>query len=152
MSFFKKVFGSLSGPDAPQRDDHDIRVATCALFLEIAKSDGEFSDAERHQIMEIIRGEYDVSSAEAVAITETAEAALDGSIDTWRFTNQINENYSIEEKTRVVELLWRVVYADGRLDGHEDYLVHKLATLLRLQHKQLIAAKLRVLDRDNSGD
>jgi uncharacterized tellurite resistance protein B-like protein len=36
------------------------------------------------------------------------------------------------------------VYADGKLDKHEDYLVHKLANLLRLTHKQLIEAKLKV--------
>jgi uncharacterized tellurite resistance protein B-like protein len=40
-------------------------------------------------------------------------------------------------------MIWRIAFADGNLDKHEDYLVHKLAKLLRLTHKQLIEAKLR---------
>jgi uncharacterized tellurite resistance protein B-like protein len=49
----------------------------------------------------------------------------------------------MEEKLQIIENVWRIAYADGRLDKHEDYLVHKLATLLRLSHKQLIEAKLK---------
>ncbi len=47
----------------------------------------------------------------------------------------------------MVELVWDIAYADGSLDRHEDYFVHKLANLLRLTHRQLIDAKLRVKDR-----
>ena len=43
----------------------------------------------------------------------------------------------------MLEAVWRVVYADGRIDKHEDYLVHQLANLLRLRHKELIDAKIR---------
>ena len=42
-------------------------------------------------------------------------------------------------------MVWEIIYTDGILDKHEDYLVHKLANLLRLSHEQLIEAKLKVL-------
>jgi uncharacterized tellurite resistance protein B-like protein len=45
----------------------------------------------------------------------------------------------------VIETVWRVVYSDGILDKHEDYLVHKLADLLHLKHSELIDAKLKIL-------
>ena len=69
---------------------------------------------------------------------------MNRSIDLWQFTNLINQNYSTDEKLQIIETMWKIVYADGRLDKHEDYLVHKLSNLLRLTHKQLIDAKLRV--------
>jgi uncharacterized tellurite resistance protein B-like protein len=69
---------------------------------------------------------------------------LKNSNDLWRFASLINKNYSIEEKESIMEMIWRVAYADGHLDKHEDYLVHKMAKLLRLSHKQLIEAKLEV--------
>jgi uncharacterized tellurite resistance protein B-like protein len=47
-----------------------------------------------------------------------------------------------------VELLWELVYSDGKMDGHENYFMHKLARLLRLTHRDLIDAKLRVIERD----
>jgi len=75
---------------------------------------------------------------------EAALAELEGSIDLWKFARIINKEYSVEEKVQTIEAVWRVIYADGRLDGHEDHLVHRLADLLRLSHSQLIEAKLRV--------
>jgi uncharacterized tellurite resistance protein B-like protein len=149
VDFFKKVFGSADdGADTGSRSGDDIRVATCALFLELATIDNQFSEEERQKILSILREEYGLTTEHAVALAETANRQLKGSIDVWQFTNQINENYSDDEKLRVVELLWRLVYADGVLDAHEDYLMHKLGKLLRLQHKQLIAAKLKVLHGD----
>ena len=68
----------------------------------------------------------------------------------WEFTNLINENYSREKKIKVVEATWRVIYADRKLDKYEDHFVHKLARLLRLEHNEMIEAKLRVLDEMRS--
>lgn len=149
MEFFKSLFGGDDGPR--ERDETDIRVATCALFLEIAGTDNEFSEEERQSILAIMRNEYGLSAEEAKSIAREAAGELKKSVDVWRFTNAVNEHYNEDEKLRVVELLWRVVYADGKLDAHEDYLIHKLGKLLRLQHKQLIAAKLRVMHDDEGG-
>ena len=52
---------------------------------------------------------------------------------------------SEQKKTQIIEMVWEIIYIDGKLDQHEDYLVHKLARLLRLSHKQLIEAKLKIL-------
>ena len=151
IEFFKKAFSSSKQADAApgaepgsSRED-DLRIATCALFLEIANIDDEFSDEERESILSIIQTEYSLSEDHALELARRAMKELEGSIDLWGFTNLINENYTEDEKLRVVELLWRVIYADGKLDKHEDYLVHKVAKLLRLSHKQMIAAKMKVI-------
>ncbi len=152
VNFFKKVFGAPeSREDEKPRSNEDIRIATCALFLELASIDNEFSEEERQTILAILQEEYGVTQETALELAATAVEELKGSIDVWRFTNQINENYTEDEKIRVVELLWRLVYADGRLDEHEDYLMHKVSRLLRLRNKQLIAAKLRVLNKKEQG-
>ncbi len=148
VDLFKKFFGEASkepGPGGTAAPPHDIRVATCALLLEMANIDGEFSDAERDHLVAILGKEYGLSDAYAVELTSLARKELDGSIDLWRFTNLINQNYSKEERVQVVELMWGLVYADGRLDEHENYLVHKLGKMLRLNHRELIDAKLTVL-------
>ena len=126
----------------------DIRIATCALFLEMATIDGTFSESERESIISILKSDYELSDEHATALMAAAEEQLRESIDMWQFTNLINQNYSKNEKLEIIETVWKVVYADERLDKHEDYLVHKLAKLLRLSHKELIDAKLKVLGRD----
>ena len=124
-------------------DSKHILVATCALLLEMAAVDGEFSDEEQNVILSILRNDHHMSGSEATEIIKSAQAQRERSIDLWQFTNLINQNYSEEDKIRVMETIWNVIYADGKLDGHEDYLVHNLANLLRLSHSQLIEAKLR---------
>ena len=127
-----------------EETSHDIRIATCALFLEMSNIDGEFSKTERENIISIMKKHYDLSDEYVVTLLEASHEELKGSIDLWQFTNLINQNYSMEEKLRIIEVIWRVAYTDGKLDKHEDYLVHKLAKLLRLSHKQLIEAKVKV--------
>jgi uncharacterized tellurite resistance protein B-like protein len=145
--FFAKTTDEASAGESV-RTSRDARIATCSLLLEMANIDGEFSESEKERIVEALRNNYQLSAEHAAALMKTAEDELEKSIDLWQFAKLINENYSNEEKIKVIETVWRVVYTDGILDKHEDYLVHKLAKLLRLSHKQLIDAKLKVLGRD----
>ena len=150
MDLIKKAFAKRDEAEEEDYQDvrtHDVRMAACALFLEMANIDGEFAESELDAILIILQEEYELSEKHAAELVQKTEKELEESIDLWSFTNMINQNYSEEEKIRVVELLWRIVYVDGKLDKHEDYLVRKLARLLRLNHKKLIEAKLRILDR-----
>lgn len=150
IDFFRKVFG-----EQPQEiysssgniEHHDARIAACALLLEMAHVDGEFTSEEKQNLLSLLEGEYGISGADAQEMIKSAEDELSNSLDLWKFADMINENFSIEEKLRVVELLWELVYTDGKLDEHEDYLMHKLAHLLRITHSQLIDAKLSVLKK-----
>ena len=131
-----------------ERDEFErIQVATCALLLEVAKSDYEFSSIEKTTIAAILKKEFQISAETIEELMEIAKRRRGESIDLWEFTHLINENYSKEEKIKVVEAAWKVIYADKKLDKYEDHLVHKLARLLRLRHSDLIEAKLRVLDK-----
>lgn len=118
-------------------------VASCALLIEMAYIDGEFSDEERLRIVSILKNEYGLPSSEIESVMKAAGDEVEESIDLWRFTSLINGYYSEDEKVRIIETVWKVVFSDGRLDKHEDYLVHTLADLLRLDHSQLIDAKLK---------
>jgi uncharacterized tellurite resistance protein B-like protein len=148
IDLIKKFFGGDSGEVAEQtapRANHDIRVATCALFVEMANIDGEFGKTEGEHVISMLTEQYGLSGEHSAELMRLAHDELKGSIDLWRFTNLINQNYSKEEKLQVVELIWRLVYADGHLSDHENYLVHKMGKMLRLTHRELIDAKLTVL-------
>ena len=142
--FFDRHTEDLPGANKSERP-HDIRMATCALLLEMANIDDEFTDSERENIILILKNNYNLPDEDVTALIEATEEELKKSIDLWRFTTLINKNYSIEEKTQIIEMVWKIAYADGRLGKHEDYLVHKLANLLRLTHKQLIETKLKII-------
>lgn len=138
---------SIETRHQPADIDHNIKLATCALLIEMASIDDEFDPVEKERIAGYFKDNYSLNENEINQLFDLAREQLDTRIDLWGFTNLINLNYSIEQKMKVIEMIWEVVYADGKLSAHEDYLVHKLYKMLNLQHNQMIEAKLKVLER-----
>ena len=128
-----------------KRNVQDVRVATCALFLEMAHIDDTFTKEETEIILSILKEKYQLSDEHADHLLEEAGKELKESIDLWQFAKLINDNYSVEEKMEVIKILWEIVFVDGKMDRYENYLMHKVATLLRLSNEKLIDAKLAVL-------
>jgi uncharacterized tellurite resistance protein B-like protein len=48
----------------------------------------------------------------------------------------------MDERARIVGMLWKVSSADGHIDAHEEHLVRKVADLLYVPHARFIQAKL----------
>lgn len=128
-----------------ERNVISLTLAVCVVLLEIAQADDEFTDEERDHVVETLKVRFSLSTEEAEELILSAEQAREESLDLWRFTNRVNEALDKEQKRKVLMEVWRVIYADGTLDAHEDYLVHKLARLFNLQHSDLIEAKLEVV-------
>ncbi len=142
----KKYFDrNTEGPGPSRKEDtgQRLKVAVCALLLEVAYSDDEFSDDEKSRLAGMIKTGFGLTGEEADELITIALEERKRSVDLWHFTKLINENYSLEEKRNLMEMLWEIVYADSVLDKHEDYLMHMLTKLLKLEHREMIAAKLK---------
>ena len=121
-----------------------IHIASCIILLEVAKSDDEFSSIEKTTLTAILKKKFQLPSEAVEELMEIAGRIRQESIDLWQFTNLINKHYTKEEKKKIVESAWQIIYADKKLDKYEDHFVHKLAKLLQLKHEDLIEAKLRI--------
>jgi len=126
--------------------ERSVPIAACALLLEMAHADSEFIQSERDNIITILQSSFDMTEDDASELLNLADLERKESLDLWQFTNLINQNYSHEEKIRVAETLWRVIYTDGKVDKHEEYLMRKLTFLLDLQHRDMIEAKFKARD------
>jgi uncharacterized tellurite resistance protein B-like protein len=146
ISKLKKLLVSDVKPESgsPEKIKKKIVIATCVLLLEIAKADDEFSIEEKKVINSLLEKDFSLSGEEIEDIIKLAEEDRRESIDLWEYTHLINENFSQSEKIMLIEKVWEVIYADGTLDKFENYMVHKLADLLRLSHEDLISAKLKI--------
>lgn len=134
-------------PTAPREDRvNSVPIALCVVLLEAAMADNEFTEEERAHITDVMQRRFALSVDEAQELVNAAAAVRDESMDLWQFTHAINENFSPAEKVAFLEDVWRIIYSDGTLAGHEDYLAHKLRKLFNLNHKLFIDAKLKVLD------
>ncbi len=121
-----------------------IQIATCVLLLEMANTDDDFALSEETTIREILEEEMGIARENIDEIMEIARQDREDKVDLFEYTSLINKTFSLEEKQVLIEYIWRVIYADGVLDKYEDYLVHKLAQVLHIDHGDLIKAKLKM--------
>jgi len=142
----KRLLNTPEVDSAMQEQDESerIQIATCIILLEVAKSDDEFLSIEKTTMTAILKKKFKLSAEAAEELMEIANRKREESIDLWEFTHIINKNYTKEEKRKVVDAVWQIIYADEKLDKYEDHFVHKLAKLLQLKHNDLIEAKLKI--------
>jgi uncharacterized tellurite resistance protein B-like protein len=127
--------------------EHALRLATAALLFEMMRMDESIHASEREVACRVLQDKFGLEAAETEQLLALAEQEAAESTDYYQFTSLINRHFSPEKKVKVVELLWRVAYADGRLDRYEEHLVRKLAELLYVSHTDYIAAKHRALEQ-----
>lgn len=154
LDAIRSFFQRRLAPDAPEAQtvEQRLAVATCVLLLEVAYADADFSPAEQGALEAIVRERFALGTDEVATLLAFAEQERRDSTDLYQFTRAIAEHYDRSQKLAVLELLWQVVYSDGRLEAHEDALLHKVARLLDLRHSELIALKLRVKNRGGDAD
>lgn len=121
-----------------------IPLAAAVLLLEVAHADGEYHAAEDELIGALLKEHFSVDDELLAELLELADETRVNSSDLHQFTRDINKAYSQPEKEQIIEAVWSLVYADGRLDHFEEALMRQLGTLIGLSHRQLIEAKLRV--------
>lgn len=128
-------------PADSRRAVPEVQLAACALLLELAHADNEFSGSERAHIEQALIRHFSVDQAAARELIALAEQARASSIDHFQFTRLINQQYDLGQKMVLAEVMWGVILADGTIAEHEAYLVRKLANLLNLEPGYLAAAR-----------
>lgn len=145
----KRIVGLLSTPakEEPREEAQRIQLATSVLLLEIAHADGDFQRNEEELITELLEKHFDIDPDTSTELMDLAHQVRTESHDLHQFTRDINNNFDLAEKEQIIESFWQLVYADGHLDHFEDALMRQLGSLIGLSHRQLIDAKLRVVER-----
>jgi uncharacterized tellurite resistance protein B-like protein len=152
LDAIRKLIGdSVQGstPAHSRTHTHDVRVAACALLLELAHVDGEFSAVEQQRIHEILQRHFGVDAAGADALMAEAALATRDAVDDFTFTRQVVREYDLAQRMVLAELMWQVVLADGELAERESYLMRKLANLLQLEPAFLSEARKKT--ENNAG-
>ncbi|BAL25654.1 TerB family tellurite resistance protein [Azoarcus sp. KH32C] len=138
---FRSLFDA--SPEDEAFGEHQLRLATAVLLVEVMRSDSEVLAEEREAVLAALRDKFALNDDEVARLFELAQAKSDEAIDLHQFTSQLNKSFSPEQKLHVIELLWRVALADDHLSAHENHLMRRLGDLLYIPHADYIAAKQR---------
>jgi uncharacterized tellurite resistance protein B-like protein len=141
---FAEFLKRLTDPAPAQMPDTDARLALTALLVRVARSDNDYSSAERARIQSIITARYDLSQSDRDALMQDAETLETEAPDTVRFTRAIKDAVAYEDRLAVVEALWKVALADGARAKEEDALLRLVANLLGVTDLDSAQARKRV--------
>lgn len=122
-------------------------LAVAALLLEAAQVDGHTRAEERATVQRLIRDNFRLPPAETAQLLQIAEGEFAAALDDWVFTQAVRESFAEPERQVVLEMLWQVVYADGKLARFEDALMARLAQSLDLSPQAADAARERAFAR-----
>ncbi|WJY20168.1 TerB family tellurite resistance protein [Fontisubflavum oceani] len=134
----------LTAPDPAPLSDPDARLALAALLVRLAKTDGDYAEAEIDRIDRLLTTRYGLTPFETAKLRGDAEILESEAPDTVRFTRAIKDVVAYEDREQVVESLWEIVLADGVRDDHENALMRMVAPMLGVNDRDSNLARQRV--------
>jgi uncharacterized tellurite resistance protein B-like protein len=144
----RNFFLSRLSPGEETQGPDPVAIAACALLLEIAHADDVFAEEERTRILRAVREDLGVAPEDVEEVVRLAEEERRESVDLYQFTRLVGERFSREQRLRLIEVIWGIVYADGTLTAVENQLARRVAELLGFQHPEVQAVREKVKRRN----
>jgi uncharacterized tellurite resistance protein B-like protein len=120
-----------------------LQLATAVLLIEMARADHAEGRDELREVERALTGLLGLAPREAAILIRMAEHTLEQPPPFKAVTRLIADQFTGEEKRKVVQALWQVAFADAELGPHEEYFVRKVADLIHLPFDAFLLAKIR---------
>lgn len=148
--FEQHVLAETASPD-PATVKHGLRLATASLLIEMARADFSVEESEKRTAEGALQRVFRLDDAASRELIRLAEQKTRQATSLYEFTSLINQHFSPAQKVQVIELMWEVAYADGRLDKYEEHLVRRVADLIYVPHRDFIRTKHRARKAGGEG-
>ena len=145
LSDLKNFFNSQKIED--QNSQEDLNTTCAALLCEAASMDGSYDEKEKEVILSLIKKQFKLSESEALRIVNAAEELSRESSQIYGFTRAIKQSWKLENRIKILEMLWEVAYADGVLDPAEDMLIRRVAGLIHVEDRERMQAKNKIYNK-----
>ena len=132
------------GATHAERQERLLPEVTAALLIEVARADFHADTDELMLVERLVAERFDLDATALDELLQAAHLRVAEAVSLYEFTREINAVLDEPEKLQILEMLWRVAHADGRIDEHEEHLVRRVADLLHLPHRDFIRTRLRV--------
>ena len=137
FSFFKKK----KIDEFESQEGFELELTAAVLAYEIARSDGEISESELEVLLsEIKKIAMDVGKTEQ-DILNIIEEYSKNSISFHEFIEDINKDFTKEDKLSLIKFLWDVAYADTILEVNEERLIRRIADLINIKDLEVLKLK-----------
>ena len=127
--------------ETPVQDE--IQLAAAALMIEVMRSDNEIAAEEVNRVSVLLGEQFKLNENDTRELIDLASGKVNQSVSMLNFTKQIKSSWTNQERVMLLQQLWSIAYADGRVDAHERHVIRKIGALLYMTERQMYAAKER---------
>ena len=138
FSFFKK---KEINDQKVEQASFELELTAAVLAYEIARSDGEISNEELSVLMQEVEKISAKVGKDKLEILNLVEEHSKNSVSFHEYIEDINKNYSKDEKISLLKFMWKTAYADGKLDVDEERLVRRVADLIKIKDIEVLKLK-----------
>ena len=135
---------SPTGHEDRTFDSTGYRLAATALLIHVVSIDGEPSETEKRKLHSLIESRFGLDPGTADRLIASATLVEGEAVDLYHFTSVIMRSVNEEGRLRIVEMMWELVYADGKISEFEENVVWRAADLLGISSRDRIDLKHRV--------
>lgn len=135
---------SPSAHESQAFDDTGYRLAATALLIHVISLDGEPSKLEKDKLHSLIETRFGLDPGTADKLIAAATLEEGDAVDLYHFTSVIMRSVNEEGRLRLIEMMWELVYADGRVSEFEENVVWRAADLLAVSSRDRINLKRRI--------
>lgn len=137
FNFFKKDKKDIS----TNQPSFELELTATVLAYEIARSDGDISKNELSILMSEIEKIAIKVGRDKNDIFRIVETYSKDSVSFHEFIEDINKNYTKEDKISLLKFMWQTAYADGQLDVDEERLIRRVADLIKIKDIEVLRLK-----------
>lgn len=142
---------ALSGaPEDTRSPEEQLQLAVAVLLHEARRADHGEGRAEQEAAEQALRDLFGLEGAAAAGLLARGRERAQQLTSLYAPLAKVKRAYGQEQRIRLVEHLWRVAFAEGGLDPHEDHYVRKVAHLLYVPNTQAILARNRARDESRA--
>ena len=142
--FGKKISGHNKDVDRDTQDDK-ITEAVAVLLLRAASIDGNKDEVEILAIKRLLKKQFDLGDDEIEILLSSATKEEEKSVDLYKWSRIINDNFSKEKKHIVFSMMCEIIIADGLIDPFESSLIRRLSGLLYISDKEAGFIRKKIL-------
>lgn len=128
--------------DPPEKPEAARERAVAVLLLEVARADFDHHPLEIDTVRKTLGAEFGMAGEALDRLLADAQQESKAAISLYDYVQSLNREMQPEDKRHLMQQLWQVAYADGKIDALEEHTLRRLADLLHVPHHDFIRGKL----------
>ncbi len=142
MNFIKNLFKKESSKsDMVSFEPTELQIAVSKILVRTAKIDDEFHILEEQKILELLTKYFSLNDEDSKNLMELGISEEKSATDLYAYTNTIKKSLELNERKKIIEMMWQIIVTDDNFDPYENNLVWRVAELIGISTRERVQIK-----------